>query len=373
MIDACETAPSWVRAIDPYVPGKPAAELAREMGLVESSIVKLASNENPLGVSEKTKAAMRDALNDIARYPDANGFELKRALTKKFSVTMEQIVLGNGSNDVLDLVGRTFLSPGTSAVYSKHAFAVYPLTVQSLGAQGVETPAQAFGHDLNAMAAAVRDDTRVIFIANPNNPTGTFVTGAHLQGFLQRVPKRVIVVLDEAYTEYLDDADRYNSIPWLNEYPNLIISRTFSKAFALAGMRVGFGLAHPDVINLMNRVRQPFNVNTIAQAGAIAALGDDAFLQRSRQVNAEGMQQIIAGATKLGCEYIASRGNFISVRVGNAGQVFQQLLRRGVIVRPIGAYAMPEWLRVSIGLKGENQRFLDALGEVLTQSPPVHR
>lgn len=373
MIDTCEAAPSWVRAIDPYVPGKPASELAREMGLEESTIVKLASNENPLGVSDQAKAAMQAVLNDIARYPDANGFDLKRALTKKFGVSMDQIVLGNGSNDVLDLVGRTFLCPGVSAVYSRHAFAVYPLTVQSLGAEGIETPARAFGHDLDAMASAVREDTRVIFIANPNNPTGTFVTGGELLAFLKHVPKRVLVVLDEAYTEYLSGVDRYDSIPWLREFPNLLVSRTFSKAFGLAGMRVGFGLAHPDVINLMNRVRQPFNVNTLAQAGAVAALNDEAFLERSRRTNAEGMQQLISGAAKLGCEHIPSRGNFLSVKVGNAAHVFQQLLKRGVIVRPIGAYAMPEWLRVSIGLAQENQRFLDALGDVLSQSPAVHR
>jgi len=365
MIDACEIAPAWIRSFAAYVPGKPSRELAREMGLDESSIVKLASNENPLGPSPAAVQSMRAALDDIARYPDGNGFELKEAIVRHYGVSMGQLVLGNGSNDVLELVARTFLTPGTSAVYSKHAFAVYPLSVQAMGAIHLETPAQNFGHDLEAMAAAVRDDTRVVFIANPNNPTGTFVTGEALQRFLGQVPRRVIVVLDEAYTEYLPVADRYNSLEWLGTYSNLVVTRTFSKAFGLAGLRIGFAVAHPDIADLMNRVRQPFNVNAVAQAGAIATLQDKDYLARGRALNADGMAQIIAGLTKLGIDYLPSRGNFICLHVGPAGEIYQKLLHLGVIVRPVGGYAMPEWLRVSIGLPAENERFLGALSEVL--------
>jgi histidinol-phosphate aminotransferase len=368
MIDACEHAPAWIRAIAPYVPGKPAQELAREMGMDEAGIVKLASNENPLGPSPKALAAMRAALEDITRYPDGNGFDLKQALIARYGVSMGQIVLGNGSNDVLELVARTFLAPGVSAVYSKHAFAVYPLSVQSVGAIHIETPATNFGHDLSAMAGAIREDTRIVFVANPNNPTGTFLSGADLLGFLRAVPRRVIVVLDEAYTEYLAQEDRYDSIPWLAEFPNLVITRTFSKAYGLAGLRVGFALAHPDVADLMNRVRQPFNVNSIAQAGAVACLGDIEYLERSRDINAQGMRRMVEGVSALGLDHIPSRGNFFCVRVGAAAQVYADLLRQGVIVRPVGAYAMPEWLRVSIGLPAENERFLSALAAVVPAS-----
>jgi histidinol-phosphate aminotransferase len=368
MIDPCELAPSWVRNFAPYVPGKPASELARELGLEEAGIVKLASNENPLGVSPNALAAMQAALPDIARYPDANGFELKRAICMKFGVDMGQIVLGNGSNDVLDLIARTFLTPGASAVYSRHAFAVYPLSVLSMGARGIETPAAGFGHDLDAMAAAVTADTRVVFIANPNNPTGTFVPGPSIVAMLGRVPRSVIVVLDEAYTEYLDEGVRYDSVAWLRDHPNLVITRTFSKAYGLAGMRVGFALAHPDVADLMNRVRQPFNVNSVAQAGAIASLDDDLYVEQSRRVNREGMAQIVAGLAGLGLEHIPSYGNFLCVRVGSGQAVFQRLLQRGVIVRPIGAYGMPEWLRISVGLPAENERLLAALAEAVRQA-----
>lgn len=365
MIDACERAPAWIRTFAPYVPGKPASELARELGLDEAGIVKLASNENPLGVSPKAAAAMQAALTDLARYPDAGGFALKSAIAAHHGVDMAGIVLGNGSNDVLELAARTFLAPGASAVFSRHAFAVYALSVQSVGATAIEVPARDFGHDLDAMASAVRADTRMLFIANPNNPTGTFVTGAALAALLDRVPREVVVVLDEAYTEYLADDDRYDAISWLARHENLVITRTFSKAYGLAGMRVGFALAHPDVADLMNRIRQPFNVNTVAQAGAIACLEDTDYVARSRRMNAEGMAQLEAGFARLGLPVIASRGNFLCVRVGDGAEVFRALLRAGVIVRPVGGYSMPEWLRVSVGLPSENERFLEALRAVL--------
>jgi histidinol-phosphate aminotransferase len=280
----CDLAPAYIRAISPYQPGKPISELAREMGLAEASIVKLASNENPLGIGEKTRAAIEAALADIARYPDGNGFELKDALHRRYGVAMDQIVLGNGSNDILELAARAFLGPDREAIYARHAFAVYPLATQATGARGVEVPAQNFGHDLDAMLAAITPATRVIFIANPNNPTGTFLPGDSIEAFLGKVPAEVLVVLDEAYTEYLGPEQRYDAIAWLSRFPNLLISRTFSKAYGLAGLRVGYGLGSAAVIDLLNRVRQPFNVTSVGLAAAAAALFDDDFLARSYEL-----------------------------------------------------------------------------------------
>lgn len=356
-----ELAPVYVRAIAPYQPGKPISELAREMGLEESFIVKLASNENPLGVSPKALAAMQAELADIARYPDGNGFVLKEAIHRKFGVSHAQIVLGNGSNDVLELAARAYLAPGCSAVFSQHAFAVYPLVTQAVGANGITVPAKNFGHDLDAMLAAIAADTRMVFIANPNNPTGTLVAKAALHAFLEAVPDKVLVVLDEAYDEYLADDRKSEAISWLEEFPNLILTRTLSKAYGLAGLRVGFALAHPAVADIVNRVRQPFNVNSMALAAAAAALGDDDFVRRSRELNDAGMAQITAGVKQLGLDYIPSFGNFVSVRVGDAAAIYQGLLQQGVIARPVAGYGMPEYLRVSIGLASENARFLQAL------------
>ena len=361
----CDLSPAHIRAISPYQPGKPIAELAREMGLAESSIVKLASNENPLGFGDKARAAMAAALDDLARYPDGNGFELKQALCRRYGVAMDEIVLGNGSNDVLELAARAFLGPQTSAIYAQHAFAVYPLVTQAVGARGVEVPARHFGHDLDAMLAAITPDTRVLFIANPNNPTGTFVPGPELEAFLVRVPDHVLVVLDEAYTEYLGEDQRYDAIAWLARFPNLLVCRTFSKAYGLAGLRVGYGLGHPAVIDLLNRVRQPFNVGSVALAAAAAALFDSDFLARSYEVNRAGMAQLTAGFARLGLEWIPSAGNFVTFRAGDGAGVNRRLLRQGVIVRPIAGYGMPEWLRVSIGLEAENARFLEALPQAL--------
>ncbi|NBR28691.1 MAG: histidinol-phosphate transaminase [Betaproteobacteria bacterium] len=359
--DACDLAPGYVRAIAPYQPGKPISELARELNLEPESIIKLASNENPLGVSPLAMKAMQQAIADLARYPDGNGFELKQAIVKTFGVSMPQVVLGNGSNDVLDMAARAFLSPGVEAVYSQHAFAVYPIATQTIGAKGVEVPAKNFGHDLEAMLKAVTAQTRMVFIANPNNPTGTLVRSEELLRFLRAVPASVIVVLDEAYNEYLEAGLKTDSIGWLAQFPNLVVTRTFSKAYGLAGLRVGYALGHADVIDLMNRVRQPFNVNSISLAAAAAALDDHDFVRRSYELNATGMRQITQGLDKLGLSYIPSFGNFISVNVGDAAKIFQQLLRRGVIVRPVAGYGMPSYLRVSTGLESENQRFLEAL------------
>jgi histidinol-phosphate aminotransferase len=358
-------APDYIRAIMAYQPGKPISELAREMGIAEESIVKLASNENPLGMSVRARDAAITAIGEISRYPDGGAFALKKALCARFGVEPAQLVIGNGSNDILELASQAFLAPGLSAVYSRHAFAVYPLATNARGARGIEVAAKNFGHDLDAMAAAIEPQTRVVFIANPNNPTGTFVPGAELEAFLAKVPRHVLVVLDEAYTEYLAPEQRYDSIAWLARFPNLLVSRTFSKAYGLAGLRVGYAIAHPEVADLMNRVRQPFNVSSVALAAAEAALDDDEFLARSAEVNRRGMAQLVAAFRELGLEWIPSAGNFVTFKVGDAIGVNQALLRQGVIVRPIAAYGMPHWLRVSIGLPEENARFIEALRQAL--------
>ena len=366
IMDPCESSPSYVRSIAPYQPGKPISELARELGLKEETIVKLASNENPRGIGPRTRAAIERALGEVARYPDGNGHALKTALAARYGVDMAQIVLGNGSNDVLELVALAFLGPGRAAVYSQHAFAVYPLATQARGARGIVVPARDYAHDLEAMARAVDDDTCVLWVANPNNPTGTYATGDALEALVRRVPERVIVVIDEAYNEYLPADLRVDTVKWLKRHSNLVITRTFSKAYGLAGLRVGYALAHPPVADVMNRVRQPFNVNSIALVAAAAALEDMEFVAKSFAGNLQGMRQLRDGAQQLGLAFIPSYANFLTVRVGKAQDIYKRLLRRGVIVRPVGGgYELPEHLRVTVGTEEENERFLSALAASL--------
>jgi histidinol-phosphate aminotransferase len=367
LMDLCELSPSYVRSIAPYQPGKPISELARELGLAEESIVKLASNENPRGIGPRTRAAIDRALADIARYPDGNGYALKLALSKRYGVDMSAIVLGNGSNDVLELVAHAFLGPGRAAVYSQHAFAVYPLATQARGARPIVVPAKEYGHDLDAMLKAIDDETYVVWLANPNNPTGTLAGADALEAFVRKVPERVLVVIDEAYNEYMQHDLRADTVKWLKRHPNLIVSRTFSKAYGLAGLRVGYALAHPSVTDIMNRVRQPFNVNSLALAAAEAALDDMEFVAKSFAGNLQGMKQLEEGFGRLRLEYIPSHGNFVSVKVGKAAEVFKRLLRRGVIVRPVAGYGMPEHLRITIGTAEENEKFLQALAASLKE------
>ena len=360
----------YVRAISPYQPGKPISELAREMGIAEADIIKLASNENPLGMSPKAKSAAAAALADLHIYPDGNGFALKQALAAHYGVAADQFVLGNGSNDVIELIARVYLAPETAAVFSCHAFAVYPLATMATGATCIEVSAKNFGHDLDAMLQAITPETRIVFIANPNNPTGTFLPGAAVHAFLKQVPSEVIVVLDEAYNEYLPPDLRADSVAWLQEFPNLVITRTFSKIYGMAGLRVGFALASATLADLMNRVRQPFNVNSVALAAAIAALDDHTFVAESYASNLRGMEQIVAGLKHLGLAHIPVHGNFVTFKVGDVptagAAVNAKLLKEGVIVRPIGGYGMPEWLRVTIGSEHENSRFLAALATSLS-------
>jgi histidinol-phosphate aminotransferase len=361
--------PDYVRAIAPYQAGKPIAEVAREFGLDEANIVKLASNENPFGVPESSKTAMAAAVADLGRYPDANGFDLKAALAKRYEVPAHWITLGNGSNDILEIAAHAFVQKGQAVVYSQYSFAVYALATQGVGARAIVVPAKEYGHDLDAMAAAIDADTRLVFIANPNNPTGTFIPAAQIEAFLGKVPAHVVVVLDEAYNEFLAPEQQFESAKWVQKYPNLLVSRTFSKAYGLAGLRVGFAIAQPAVTDLMNRIRQPFNVNSLAQAAAIAALNDKPFLEQGAKNNAAGYSQFVESFNELGLEYVPSFGNFVLVKVGNddgaGARVNLALLKQGVIVRPVGNYGLPQWLRISIGLPQENAIFIAALKKAL--------
>ncbi len=357
------TAPG-ISELKPYVPGKPLSELERELGITES--IKLASNENPLGASPRVAEAIAAALPELARYPDGGGFELRQALARKHGVGADCITLGNGSNDVLDMVARVFLQPGTESLFSQYAFAVYPISSQAAGARLVIAPARDYGHDLAAMRELVGPDTRVVWIANPNNPTGSWLAKDELYDFLSDLPPEVMLVLDEAYTEYVAQADYPDGTRWLEAFPNLIVTRTFSKAYGLASLRLGYALSHPQVADLLNRVRQPFNVNSLAQVAALAALSDEAFIAESVSVNRAGMEQLVAGVEALGLSYIPSVGNFLCVDFGrDAAPVDQALLRRGCITRPLANYGMPNHLRISIGLEAENARLLESLREVM--------
>jgi len=362
-----ELAVPGVRALHPYLPGKPIAELEREYGI--DDVVKLASNENPLGPSPAAIDAAQQALDGLARYPEGSGYRLTAALAKKHAVVPAAITLGNGSNDVLDMIARVFLGPGLEAVFSEHAFAVYPIVVQATGAVAKIAAAQAgdYGHDLDAMAARVGQATRVVFIANPNNPTGTWLEEQALHRFMAGLPTHVIVVIDEAYFEYVQQPDYPDTSRWLTEFPNLVVTRTFSKAYGLAGLRVGYAVSAPGIADLLNRVRHPFNVNSVAQAAAVAALADTPHLQAVTRLNRDGLQQLEAGFSKLGLSWIASVGNFVAVDTGrDAAGIYERLLQQGVIVRPVANYGLPNHLRVTTGLPQENARFLLAIERALT-------
>jgi histidinol-phosphate aminotransferase len=353
-----------VRELRPYEPGKPIEELERELGI--EGAVKLASNENPLGASPKARAAAAASLDALAIYPDGNGFALKKRLSGRLDVTPAHITLGNGSNDVLELVARTFLTPAHEAIYAEHAFAVYALATRAVGAIGRMVPAKDYGHDLQAMREAITEQTRVVFIANPNNPTGTWVNAESLRAFLGGLPESVIAVIDEAYFEYVQEADYPDATRWLDEFPNLVVTRTFSKIHGLAALRVGYGVSNPQIAELLNRVRQPFNVNAVGLAAAEAALDDAEFVARSIAVSTEGLRFLEQALDERRVGYISSVGNFIAVDVGQpAGPVYEALLREGVIVRPIAAYGLPQHLRITVGLPEQNRRVITALDKVL--------
>lgn len=365
-IDYLSLATSDVQRLAPYVPGKPIEELERETGMASSSIVKLASNESPLGTNPRVVEAIVAELSQLTRYPDGNSFRLKQKLNEKFGIEPERITVGNGSNDLLIMLAQAFLGVGRNAVFSQYAFSVYASATIATGAEAREVPARAWRNDLEQILLAIDADTRIVFIANPNNPTGTWFDRTAFEGFLARVPPATIVVLDEAYIEYADDPALPNGLDHVGRYPNLIVCRTLCKAYGLAGLRVGYAVSTPEIAAILNRVRQPFNVNTLAVAAACAALDDEAYLERGREVNRAGLAQLRLGISRLGLSWIPSRTNFIAINVGgNATHVYEQLLAKGVIVRPLAGYGMPWHLRVSVGLETENARFLDALADIL--------
>lgn len=364
--------PEYVRDIAPYQAGKPIAEVAREFGLNERDIIKLASNENPLGMAQSARQAVANMLQEGARYPDANGFELKAALSNMLDVPQNWLTLGNGSNDVLELAAHAFLQPGRSAMYSQYAFAVYALASQAVGAKAQVVPATtSLGHDLATMQSMLASSPAdLLFIANPNNPTGTFIDGDVLYRFIAAVPKQTVVVLDEAYTEYLRAEQGYNSVAWVKEFANLLVVRTFSKAYGLAGLRLGYGVAQSGLTDLLNRVRQPFNANSMVLAAALAVLQDKSYLQQSATLNREQMGVYEQALSSLGLGFIPSSGNFVLVNVkklGGGKAVFTALLQRGIIVRPVDNYGLTDYVRISIGLPEENRRCLSALAALVNE------
>jgi histidinol-phosphate aminotransferase len=371
VLDYSELAVPGVRRLQPYTPGKPIEELEREYGISDS--IKLASNENPLGASPRALAAAREALDGAALYPDANGYELKRALAARHGLDAECVTLGNGSNDVLVFIAQTFLGASRKSLFSQYCFAVYPIVTQMVGAEAAVAPAlpadhpvMPLGHDLRALYQRVDSDARVIWIANPNNPTGTWLEGERIQDFLASLPGHVICVVDEAYTEYAMSDSLGDASQWLERFPNLVVTRTFSKAYGLAGLRVGYALSNPGIAGLLNRVRPAFNVNAPALAAARAALDDHAFIERSRQMNAAGLAQLQQGLSALGAKTFPSAANFLLARFDRSGaELNESLLRQGVIVRPVGNYGLQNDLRITVGTESQNRRLLDALGRVL--------
>ena len=354
-----------VRGLIPYQPGKPVSELERELGL--KRIIKLASNENPLGPSPAAIKAIQSVFPELARYPDGNGYDLKNALAEKLKVNVDQITLGNGSNEILELVARVFLDTDSEVVFSQHAFAVYPLVTKAVGASPRVVPAHKYGHDLDAMRDKINDKTRLVFLANPNNPTGTYLTETELAAFLQVLPKNIICVIDEAYFEYVDKSDYPDTIEWVQNNPNLLITRTFSKAYGLAGLRIGYSISNPEIADLLNRVRQPFNSNMLALVAAEAALQDTDHLRKAIRLNQKGMKQLTDAFIGLDLEWIPSVGNFVTVNLQRTAlPIYQALLHQGVIVRPVANYELPDHLRISIGTEDENQLFIEALGNILS-------
>ncbi len=366
--DMLELAVPAVRDLNPYLPGKPVEELAREQGLDPETVVKLASNENPLGPSTHAVMAIAESMSELSRYPDANGFTLKRELAAYLAISEDQLTLGNGSNDLLVLLAEAFLTPDASAIYSEFGFVVYPLAVKATGAESIQVPSADWGHDLPAMAAAIKDNTRLIFLANPNNPTGTRFSKQAFTDFMAQVPEQVLVVLDEAYIEYNSGDNLLDGVKLLSDYPNLVVSRTFSKAFGLAGARIGYTISSASVADILNRLRQPFNTNIPAQMAAVATLQDEDYLQDAVELNRAGMDQLEHGFQTLGLDWIPSAGNFITVDFQqNAMPIYQAMLAEGVIVRPLTNYGMPNHLRISIGLPDENERCLAVLEKVLAK------
>ncbi len=355
--------PEHIRSLVPYPPGKPIAELERELGI--SGTIKLASNENPLGPSLKAVEAIRDAINGLNRYPDGSCYYLKEALSKRLGVEPEWIVPGNGSNEIIELLIRAFLPPGAEAVMGEPSFAVYPLAVKAAGGVSIRVPLKGMRHDLEAMSAAINERTRIVFIANPNNPTGTIVSAGELTAFMEKVPDGVVVCLDEAYYEYVQSGDYPDTLKYVREGGPVVVLRTFSKIYGLAGLRVGYGVAVPEITDFLNRVRQPFNVNSLAQSAALAALEDTVHIKKSIENNKSGLDYLFTGVKAMGLDTVPTQTNFFLIKVGNGKEVYEKLLRAGVIVRPMDSYGLGEYIRVTVGLPEENKRFLASLKEAI--------
>lgn len=356
-----------LEAISPYVAGKPIEETAREYGLDPARIVKLASNENPLGMSPKAKNAAMQALVNGTRYPDGAAQVVREAAAVFAGVSPDEVIVGNGSDEILGLIARTVLAPGDRCVYSQYSFSVYELSAQECAAQCVEVPAKDFHVDLDGLLAATDVNTRLIYITNPNNPTGLPLEPTALFNFLERVPEKCVVVLDEAYTDFMDEKLRTDSFAWVKKFPNLLVTRTFSKAYGLAGLRAGFGVANKELIEMMNRIRPPFNMNSAAQAAAVAALEDQAFLKTVVDSNTKERARLAAFFDELGLDQLPSQANFIMVRVGpKAAEINEEMLRRGVILRPLKSYGLPEYMRISVGSREENDIFMKAFREALS-------
>lgn len=360
----------FLASVPVYVPGKPIEEVAREHGLDPSTVIKLASNENPLGPSPKAVEAMQHVLQNLHLYPDGNAYYLKQKLGNLLGLPTSHLSLGNGSNEILEFLGHAFLRPGDEVVVSQYCFAVYPIVAALFGARLVTVPARQLAADIPAMLAAITPQTRMLCLANPNNPTGTLTSREDMSRLLAEVPLHVLLVLDEAYVEFLDDP--VDCLPLIRggTHSNLVITRTFSKIFGLAGLRLGYAIAAPGIISDLEKVRQPFNLNSLAQAGALAALDDEAHLSRTRANNRQGLDFFHNAFAKLGLPFIRSSANFVLVQVGDGASVFRELQRKGIITRPMGSYGLSEWLRISVGTPGENVRCLEALREILSPVIP---
>lgn len=352
-----------VASLVPYPPGKPIEELERELGIKGS--IKLASNENPLGPSKKAVEALTKGFSTLHRYPDGSCYYLKEKLSRMLGVSPEMLIFGNGSNEIIELLIRAFLRPGDEAIMADPSFAVYPIVVKSVGGVAVNVPLKDMRHDLKAMAGLINKKTKLIFVANPNNPTGTMVDAAEFAEFMKKVPEDVVVCVDEAYFEFVGSGDFPDTLSYIKEGRAVLLLRTFSKIYGLAGLRVGYGVAHPDLVDYLNRVRQPFNVNSLAQLAALAALDDTEHLENTKQNNRKGLLYLFDEMKKIGLECVPTEANFFLIKVGDGKRVYNELLRRGVIVRPMASYNLPEYIRVTVGLPEENRRFLNAFKEVV--------
>ena len=350
-----------------YQPGRPIEEVARELNLPPESIIKVASNENPLGPSPKAVAAMRQVLEDLHLYPDGNAFYLKRKLAAKLGVAPENLVLGNGSNEIIEFIGHGFMRPGVDVMVSDYCFAIYPIMTKMFGANLVSVPARNLGHDLPAMLRAITPQTRVMFVANPNNPTGTLIPKQEIENLVREVPEHVLLVMDEAYLEFIDDPPHLVELVRSGARPNLVLMRTFSKIYGLAGLRLGYGIAHPAIASAFEKIRQPFNINALIQAGALAALDDEEHLRRTKENNVEGLRYFGMELARLNLQFVPSAANFLLVRVGNGQAVFEAMQRQGVIVRPMGGYKLPDYIRITVGTKEENLRCVQALKSTVSR------